>query len=188
VNGNEFVIEENVLEITFEDFIKQQSDKKEDKFDVLLSTVVDDAIKATLWYLRGKHKKLSTISKTSYYLAKFGFRVISQIGLEDMTKEMKRIYENDPSRVGHIVRNYYSCIISPRPHKVYSKFPEWLAGKISNLSVDLGLKTSQLFFLLIVYGISNCNWVPKHYRDKCQQEVNHFLWWIEDRKTILSKY
>lgn len=177
-------------EISFEDWIKQKKDVQKEKRDRLLTTSIDDTlVKGSIWILRGKDRKLTTESRTSFYLINFGLRLFQKLPLSSIRKEIRKIYYEKPEKIRFALSSHYPFSIAPRIKQLFIYVPDSLAGQIANIADDIGLRRSEITFLSLVYGLSKCDsWISPFYKEKFESEIRQFAIWTEHRLKDLASY
>lgn len=146
-----------------------------------------EAVRATIYHLRGKHELLPTQSWVEKFCTRSGIIILEKLPNLKMFKERRRLlYESGEERDRVLMNQRHDYPIRYRVSMTESRMTcyvfRWVFSKIIELASDLLLPKETVVIECLIAGMSSSEgkWIPKRYRDLFLDELIRFVEWTEE--------
>ncbi len=183
-------ITSNSTGIGFEEWIAKMPYIDKEKRDNVSTITVDFGMKTVITVFMNKDRRLKTPSSATYYLVRYGLRLFDRNDIKTIGEEIRRIYEiGDPIKLQTMMalcREMLPYTLLVRTIKIPTRITSTIAGRISEISMYLDLKQSEISFHSALYAITQCPaWVPKNYIDIYNREIENFKAYLDRKLKVL---
>jgi len=145
-----------------------------------------ELVKASLVFLRRKHKNLPSLAAVCRYVTKRGLMAIEEISeIKNIEARMKQSYlsGSELDRLCFSNQTYsFENRLGFTRHAVSCYLFEWVHSGVTDVAYTLGLKATTLTTLALVFGLGKSEkWIPEPYQKIFGQEAEKFHGYIIER-------
>jgi hypothetical protein len=149
-----------------------------------------EAVRATIYHLRGKHQLLPTQTWVEKFCTRSGIIILEKLPSLKIFRERRRLlYESGEERDRVLMNQHHDYPIRYRISMTESRLTcyvfRWVFSKITELASDLLLPKETITILSLVAGMSSSEgkWIPRRYRDLFLNELIRFIEWTEEKSS-----
>lgn len=143
-------------------------------------------LRATLNHLRRKHRNLSTLAAVCRYVTRVGVTVLRDLPSVNVLRQKQReaYLTKDEVRLSRLTcaSFRFSPVLGGKRGYLNISVFHSTAGELGNLTEDIGLSTSGVAGLALLFGLCQDadDWIPRCYAEDLAREAKCALAWLDN--------